>query len=76
MSPARSNCITEAARLVVCNEGEAERLLTVHLRREDGRCGGCGSHLIHWPCVMVAIARQAQELHAASNIHTLAQSRR
>ena len=58
----RSLCIREAARLVGGNAGEAERLLRVHHERPDGRCSGCGSHLIHWPCVMVAIAEEALTL--------------
>jgi hypothetical protein len=58
----RTTCIREAARLVGDNAGEAERLLGIHRERPDGRCAGCGSHLVHWPCVMVAIAEEALTL--------------
>ena len=58
----RTTCIREAAQLVRGNVGEAERLLGAHRERPDGRCAGCGSHLIHWPCVMVAIAQEALNL--------------
>jgi hypothetical protein len=60
----RSACIVEAATLVAANTGAAERLLAAHHPKPDGRCHGCGSHLIHWPCVLVAIAHQAQALRA------------
>ena len=58
----RAACIIEAARLVAADVGAAERLLSTHHPTPDGRCHGCRSHLIHWPCVLVVIARQAQEL--------------
>lgn len=64
-APASDSCIVEAARLVLSNAGAADRLLAAHRPRADGRCHGCGSTLVHWPCVMVAIARRAHELHAS-----------
>lgn len=62
----RTTCIREAAQLIGGNVGEAERLLDVHQERPDGRCAGCTSHLIHWPCVMVAIAEEALALRHPS----------
>lgn len=64
-----SDCITEAARLVLSNLGEPERLLAAHHPRKDGRCHGCGSALVAWPCVMVAIARRAQVLRTGGDNH-------
>jgi hypothetical protein len=58
------SCIVEAARLIMSNSGEAERLLTVHRPSADGRCAGCGLSMTRWPCVFVAIARTAQALVA------------
>lgn len=58
------SCIAEAARLIMRNLGEAERLLTVHRPSADGRCTGCGLSMTKWPCVFVAIARMAQDLVA------------
>lgn len=52
-------CITEAARLVASDPGAAHRLLAVHVAGPDGRCRACGQQLVAWPCVLVAIARQA-----------------
>jgi hypothetical protein len=57
-------CITEAARLVSNDAGAAERLLAAHLPGPDGRCKGCGRSMSRWPCVLVIIARAAQELRA------------
>ncbi len=59
------NCITEAAKLVNNDAGAAERLLAAHTPGPDGRCRGCGRSMTRWPCVLVMIARAAQELRAA-----------
>jgi hypothetical protein len=59
-----ASCIIEAARLIMWNRGEAERLLAVHRPSPDGRCIGCGHSIARWPCAMVAIARTAQDLLA------------
>jgi hypothetical protein len=58
------SCIVEAARLIMRNSGEAERLLAVHRPSVDGRCAGCGHSIARWPCALVAIARTAQLLVA------------
>jgi hypothetical protein len=60
------SCIMEAARLIMRNRGEAERLLMVHRPSSDGRCTGCGLSMTRWPCVFVAIARTAQAIVAGS----------
>ena len=57
-------CITEAAKLVNNDPGAAERLLAAHGPGPDGRCTGCGRSMTRWPCVIVMIARAAQELRA------------
>jgi hypothetical protein len=58
------NCITEAAKLVSSDPGAAERLLAAHAPGPDGRCKGCGRSMNRWPCVIVMVARAAQEPHA------------
>jgi hypothetical protein len=63
VSPSQAErCIAEAAKLVNNDPGAAERLLVAHGPRPDGRCTGCGRSLTRWPCVVVMIARAAQEL--------------
>jgi hypothetical protein len=56
--------IVEAARLIMRNTVEAERLLAVHRPSVDGRCAGCGHSIARWPCALVAVARTAQALAA------------
>ena len=56
---ASSGGIAEAARLVAGDSGAAQRMLTAHVAGPDGRCRGCGQRPVSWPCVLVAIARQA-----------------
>jgi hypothetical protein len=58
------HCIAEAAQLVKNDPGAAERLLAAHVPGPDGRCTGCGRSMTRWPCVLVMIARAAQELRA------------
>jgi hypothetical protein len=70
------SCIVEAARLIMRNSGEADRLLAVHRPSVDGRCAGCGHSIARWPCALVAIARTAQLLARSSSSNDATPRRR
>ncbi|WP_028922609.1 hypothetical protein [Pseudonocardia acaciae] len=54
--------IETAAWWAIEQPGWVERVFERHVS-DDGRCTGCGSYRpVPWPCVLVVIARRAQEL--------------
>lgn len=54
--------IETAAWWAIEQPGWVERVFERHTS-DDGRCAGCGSYRpVPWPCVLIAIARRAQEL--------------
>lgn len=54
--------IEEAAKLLARQPGASKRALAVHHRRPDGRCNGCYTTLVWWPCVLAAIALRTEEI--------------
>lgn len=56
---AAAECIEVAARFLAAQPGAADRVLAAHRRAPDGRCTGCGSRRVRWPCSTAVIARRA-----------------
>jgi hypothetical protein len=58
--------IVSAAWFVANQPGGAARLFDRHWVREDGDCNGCGVYRpVRWPCVLIYIARRAEEFGLA-----------
>lgn len=71
-----SNVITTAAEFVLGQEGWVDRTRARHVPDRDGACAGCPARLRpRWPCVQIAIADRADELHVASRAEHAATSR-
>lgn len=52
-----------AARFVAEQPGGAGRIFERHEARGDGTCTGCGVYRpVQWPCLMIFIARRAEEI--------------
>jgi hypothetical protein len=62
MSSGNTNCIDAAARFLAAEPGAAERALENHRRSPDGRCAGCRTRPVDWPCSTASIALAAQAL--------------
>lgn len=65
----RHAAIEAAAQLMATNPGAGERALELHARRPDGRCAGCTTRLIWWPCAIASIARRAVALRPGVQHH-------
>ena len=59
---AAAGCIEAAALFLASEPAAVERALAVHRAGEDGRCVGCGSAGVRWPCAVVSGARRGLEL--------------
>jgi hypothetical protein len=65
MSRTVADCIQVAARFLAGEPGAVRRALRTHRQRRDGCCTACPPGT-HWPCVVAAIARCAEEIDAPS----------
>jgi hypothetical protein len=58
----RSDCIDVAARFLAAEPGAVERAFEAHRRQSDGRCTGCRTRPVTWPCSTASIALAARAL--------------
>lgn len=61
----RPSVIEAAVRFVVAQPGGAQKILTVHRRRNNGLCAGCSTNPVKWPCSVGVIATEALRREAA-----------
>ncbi len=62
VTPGSADCIDVAAQLLAREPGAVARALSSHARSSNGRCGGCRTRPVPWPCSTAAIALTAREL--------------
>lgn len=56
--------IETAAWFLLQQPGGVGRFFARHTALESGSCAGCGTYRpVRWPCVLVYIARRAQQIH-------------
>ena len=67
--PPDRDAFDAAVSFATAQPGWTARVGARHTPRPDGSCAGCGSYrLVRWPCVLVHIARRAEQTRAPRDV--------